>query len=55
MGSRRQPRAFAKLAVDYAKMLTDGMLLGEDEPFDKLIERCAAIEARANASQVKDR
>ena len=42
--------AHAVLADDYDKMLADGMLLGEDEPFDKLIERCAAIEARANGS-----
>ena len=41
--------AHAVLADDYAKMLADGMLLDEHEPFDALIERCAAIEARANA------
>ncbi len=36
------------LADDYARMLADGMLLGENEPFDALMERCAAIETRAN-------
>lgn len=36
------------LADDHARMLADGMLLDENEPFDELIERCAAIEARAN-------
>ena len=36
------------LAGDYARMLADGMLLDESEPFDALIERCAAIEVRAN-------
>ena len=36
------------LADDYARMVADGMLLNEDEPFDALMERCAAIEARAN-------
>ncbi len=41
--------ANAALADDYAKMLADGMLLDENEPFDALMERCAAIEARANA------
>ena len=41
--------AHAVLADDYAKMLADGMLPDEHEPFDALIERCAAIEARANA------
>ena len=40
--------AHAVLANDYAKMLADGMLLEENEPFDALMERCAAIEARAN-------
>ena len=28
----------------------DGMVPGEAEPFDTLMERCAAIEARANGS-----
>ena len=41
--------AHAVLADDYARMLADGMLLDEEEPFDALMERCAAIEARANA------
>ena len=36
------------LANDYARMLADGMLLDENESFDALMERCAAIEARAN-------
>ena len=40
--------AHSVLADDYAKMLADGMLLDENEPFDALMERCAAIEARAN-------
>ena len=40
--------AHAVLADDYARMLVDGMLLDENEPFDALMERCAAIEARAN-------
>ena len=39
------------LADDYTRMRADGMLLDESEPFDVLMERCAAIEARANASQ----
>ncbi len=39
------------LADDYAKMLAGGMLLDEGEPFDALMERCAAIEVRANAIQ----
>ena len=37
------------LAEDYRKMLDSGMLLDDGEPFETLIERCADIEARANA------
>lgn len=44
--------ALAALADDYARMLADGMLLDESESFDVLMERCAAIEARANESLV---
>ena len=46
--------AHAVLADDYARMQADGMLLDEEEPFDALMERCAAIEARANASRVRE-
>ena len=37
------------LAEDYAAMVAIGMLLDEDEPFDRLMERCREIEERANA------
>ena len=47
--------ARAVLADDYARMLADGMLLDENEPFDALMERCAAIEARANALRSEGR
>jgi len=40
--------AYSVLADDYVRMLVDGMLLDEREPFDSLMERCAAIEKRAN-------
>lgn len=46
--------AYAVLADDYAKMLADGMLLDESEPFDALLEQCAAIEAHANADRPRD-
>ena len=46
--------AYTVLADDYAKMLADGMLLDESEPFDALLEQCAAIEARANAARPRD-
>ena len=35
-------------ADDYARMLTDGMLLDVDEPFERLMEHCADIAIRAN-------
>ncbi len=41
--------AYAVLADDYARMLEDGMLLDEDEPFEALMRRCASIEDRVNA------
>ncbi|MCY4211083.1 MAG: nucleotidyl transferase AbiEii/AbiGii toxin family protein [Gammaproteobacteria bacterium] len=40
--------AYTVLAEDYARMLDDGMLLDENESFDSLMERCAAIEAQVN-------
>ena len=43
------------LAEDYANMLSIGMLLDEDEPFDTLMQRCALIEERANAASATDR
>ena len=46
--------AHAVLADDYARMLADGMLLDESEPFDALMERCAAIEAKANAQRPRN-
>ncbi len=47
--------ALAALSDDYARMLADGMLLDENEPFDALMERCAAIEACANAARSRSR
>ena len=36
------------LAEDYSGMLSDGMLLDDEERFEDLMERCAAIQRRAN-------
>ena len=47
--------ALSELADDYASMLADRMLADEGEPFDALMERCAAIEERANAPESLDR
>lgn len=38
------------LAEDYARMVDDGLLLDEAEPFETLMKRCADITARANSA-----
>jgi hypothetical protein len=43
-------RARDALAEDYAKMIDDGLLLDEGEPFGTLMARCADIAASANAT-----
>jgi hypothetical protein len=40
----------AKLAVDYQHMIDDGLFLDDAEPFDTLLERCRAIQQKANVS-----
>lgn len=40
--------AAAALAEDYARMVDDGLLLEEAEPFETLMERCADLADRAN-------
>ena len=37
------------VAQDYDRMLRDGMLLDDTEPFEDVMNRCAEIESRANA------
>ena len=37
------------LSNDYDRMLTNGMLLADEEQFDELMERCADIQQRANS------
>ncbi|WP_297505725.1 nucleotidyl transferase AbiEii/AbiGii toxin family protein [Ferrovum sp.] len=43
--------ALAKLAADYQHMVDDGLFLDDAEPFDALLERCRAIQQKANAGQ----
>jgi hypothetical protein len=38
-----------RLADDYQRMVEDGLLLDEAEPFDVLLARCGEIEAQARA------
>ena len=40
--------AYHALADDYGRMLSDGMLLDDEERFEALVARCADIQARAN-------
>ena len=41
--------AYEVLAKDYANMQASGILLDDKEPLSSLMERCAAIESRANS------
>lgn len=43
-------QALASLALDYARMLDDGLLPDGAEPFEELLGQCRALEARANGS-----
>ena len=40
--------ALGELSLDYARMLDDGLLMGDAEPFETLLERCRDLEARVN-------
>ena len=40
--------SLAALADDYARMVDDGLLLDDSEPFDALMKCCQAIADRAN-------
>ncbi len=39
---------YETLADDYGRMLSDGMLLDDEEGFEDVMERCAEIQERAN-------
>jgi len=41
-------KALASLSLDYKTMLEDGLLFDDAEPFEKLMNQCRALEARAN-------
>jgi len=41
--------ALAKLATDYQHMVDDGLFFDDVEPFEALLDRCRAIQAKANA------
>jgi hypothetical protein len=42
--------ALAKLRIDYQHMIDDGLFLDDAEPFETLMERCRAIQQKANAN-----
>ena len=39
---------YEALANDYGRMVDDGMLLGDEDSFEALMDRCADIQGRAN-------
>lgn len=41
-------KALASLSLDYARMIEDGLLLDDAEPFENLIDHCRVLEVRAN-------
>lgn len=43
--------ALAKLAANYQHMVDDGLFLDDVEPFEALLERCRAIQRKANATR----
>ena len=43
-------RALERLSTDYAEMVEDGLLLGDAEPFEELLEHCDELQRRANWS-----
>jgi len=48
-----QGDARTTLAEDYARMVADGLILGEAPPFDTLMDRCETIAVRANAGAAR--
>ena len=40
--------ALAKLAAYYEQMVDDGLFFDDAEPFEALLDRCRAIQAKAN-------
>jgi hypothetical protein len=40
--------ALESLALDYSRMVEDGLLFDEAEPFDELLDQCRELQERAN-------
>ena len=40
------------LALDYASMLADAVMVGDALPFDQLMQACGDVEARVNKAMV---
>jgi Nucleotidyl transferase AbiEii toxin, Type IV TA system len=49
-----QGDARAALAADYERMVADGLLLDDAEPFDALMAQCATIEELANVPPARE-
>ena len=41
------------LAEDYQRMVEDGLLLDDAEPFDALLQRCQALALKVNAAALR--
>ena len=41
-------KALTNLSLDYKRILEDGLLFDDAEPFEMLLNQCRALEARAN-------
>jgi|SRR5665213_66472 len=41
-------KALESLSLDYARMVEDGLLFDEVEPFDELLDRCRTLQEEAN-------
>jgi hypothetical protein len=44
-------KALESLAADYTEMVEDGLLLGDPEPFEELLEHCRNLQDRANRAK----
>ena len=42
--------AIARTTEDYQRMVEDGLLLDDAEPFDVLLQRCQALALKVNAA-----
>ena len=44
-------KALESLSLDYSRMVEDGLLFDEAEPFDELLDHCRGLQERANRAK----